>query len=159
MKAVRLYLDVDGVILHETVSPLGANVERTVALATGSVTVKYTKEVLDELWAFTTELVWLTTWVENDALDYLDAAIGLQPGEWLPIPKRDSAGRLPAGWKREALLADQVRRPGPFVWVDDEDAEPIDTDQPHLIIKTRPHLGITPREIDSIFNFAALHYD
>jgi hypothetical protein len=156
MTITRVYLDIDGVLFHDKVSAWGANVRRKIRLPTGEITVLYAQELLDELstLATLTEIVWLTTWLDNHSLKILAQEVGLPAGVELPSPQRDGSGRLRTGWKLDALMADQAARPGPFIWVDDEDATDIVGNEPHLIVSPRARLGLTPAEMRSIYEFA-----
>lgn len=168
--APRLYLDVDG-----CVCPFGRPDAAWGAAASASVFVDYGDraatydvhwapaliDALDGLRAeFALELIWLTTWMEVDAVRRLlvPELNGLGGGRILPsTPGPRSSGEARGWWKAQRILDDQDATAGPFIWVDDSEVElhgwkvlGATAGTPSLMIPPHPMVGLRPDDIHSM---------
>ena len=168
--APRLYLDVDGCIC-----PFGRPDAAWGAAASASVFVEYGDRAAtyDVVWApaligaldglraeFALELVWLTTWVEVDAVRRLlvPKLGGLANGRILPLtPGPRSSGETRGWWKAQRLLEDQAAKAGPFIWTDDSEVElhgwkvlGATAGTPSLMIPPHPMVGLRPDDIHAM---------
>jgi hypothetical protein len=117
--------------------------------------------------------VWTTTWQEY-APAVLAPALGWLAGSRARYLNSDhhqdaDSTEFSLLWKSKAVLEDQEMGPGPFIWIDDElqdrvimyrytETELVRTSPtPHLMIGTKDHLGITPRQMDEIKAFIDQH--
>lgn len=112
------------------------------------------------------ELVWSTTWNYLNAVDLLPVHLhGLANGRVLHANLNHSArGKAEwTAWKAEAIIADQILNPRPFVWVDDNaprywgDHVSKNVDVPHLIVIPDSLHGLTEADLKSIEAFLAEH--
>lgn len=159
----RLFLDIDGVI-NAPNPPWPSTTTFTISDHRGSgYVVNYPITVapamvaeIDQLRAdFDLELVILSTWLENRAIitDLTTALGALRGGRLLTVPRPKLSGWRPPTWKRDALLGDLDREPGPFIWVDDQDV-PVHgafvkgaLEVPSLLLASEPEHGITPGDV------------
>jgi len=125
-----LYLDFDGVVnakkpIHNLVSKFEIAINGSAHLApvnyiTFSPTVVATLDDLRE--KYNMELVWLTTWNEEDHVLKLSEPLGgLHDGRVLTADLNKAAVNKSewTRWKAKAIIADQLKSPKPFVWIDD----------------------------------------
>lgn len=152
---MRLYLDVDGVLVPFCSPPLlfddwsdekGIRLSRTMGAALCNLAV---------------EVVWLTTW-RDAANEHISPYF-----DWPALPVLDRKHEV-MWWKLEALLRDHPADT-PFVWIDDELDERradllwlIDNrldalDVPYLLVSPSAHIGLTPGEIDLVARFVDEH--
>lgn len=155
-----LYLDFDGVFnatepQHDVVEKFiikvkGSSNFRTENHITFSPTVVGLIEQLRQ--QYKAELVWLTTWNENNTVLRLAEHLGgLDHGRVLPanLHTRQVGKKDWTQWKAEAILADQQENPRPFVWVDDNAHTYWDnyvkghTQQVSLFVSPRSRHGLT----------------
>ncbi|MFS0885126.1 HAD domain-containing protein [Aeromicrobium sp. 179-A 4D2 NHS] len=119
MANVRLYLDVDGVI--NAWSPFGdftsGDDRYRRARAAGTV-VTYRPVVVDAINTLSrsgVEVLWLTTWKEQDRAE-LTRALGFE--QFRGLTREQENGLW---WKTAAILNDfEQRGPAPFIWADDD---------------------------------------
>lgn len=145
----RLYLDIDGVIIADN-SPF-----ETISL---NPLESYAPEVVERLGNTGLELVLLSTWGKRasyltERIEPLSAA-SIDP-TYLPNTQIIH--------KRDALIADQLKSPAPFVWVDDmitDWARRIVAKKlsvPKLLIKPDEETGLNDSELKRIEAFAYQH--
>ncbi|MDY7528122.1 MULTISPECIES: HAD domain-containing protein [unclassified Cryobacterium] len=166
--AARLYLDIDG-----CVCPFGRPDSGWGPATSASVFVDYGEDrtiTYDVVWApalidslerlraeFSIDLVWVTTWVEADAVrrflvphlgGLADARILRLP----PGPRRP--GETRGWWKAQRILEDQASNASPFIWVDDSEVElhgwkvlGATIGIPSLMIPPHPMVGLRPDDI------------
>jgi hypothetical protein len=126
MSAVRLYLDIDGVLNAWHPEDAWPDSEiRNVDVAVdidgyrGLAGLTWAADLIDALASLDVELVWATTWT-TDAPTVAAGAFGFGAGQRFLSPL-DGRMRAPSiAWKEEAVIADQLASPSPFIWVDDE---------------------------------------
>jgi predicted AlkP superfamily phosphohydrolase/phosphomutase len=164
-----LYLDFDGVFnakepLHDAVKKFTIKVDgssnfRAENHITFSPTVVSSIEQLRH--KYHAELVWLTTWNENNTVLRLAEHLGgLDHGRVLPakLHTKQVAKKAWTQWKAEAILTDQRKNPRPFVWVDDNAHNYWDnyvkgqTKSVSLFISPRSRHGLT---LDNILDIKA----
>ena len=130
MFTTTLYLDFDGVVnakhpTHELIAKFTIAIKDSLNLAplnyiTFSPTVVETIDRLRE--QYNVELVWLTTWNEKDDVLKLSKPLGgLHGGRVLlaNLNQKSINKSEWTHWKAEAIIADQLTSPRPFVWIDD----------------------------------------
>jgi hypothetical protein len=170
MYDATLYLDFDGVFnakkpLHESVEQFIIKVENSINFRPENLIV-FSPTVVKTIEAFrheyNAELVWLTTWNENNTVLRLAEYLGgLDNGRVLPanlhtaqVGKRDWTQ-----WKAEAILTDQDFNARPFVWVDDNAHQywgeyvKKSIHENSLFIEPVSHNGLTISELDKIDGF------
>jgi len=163
----RLYLDVDGVINAMTerraqdfsavdVTVFGNGMRMTYPILYNQNILNGLQQLRNE---FNMELVWLTTWLEDDAILTLVAKLGtIYDGRLLPIPQRRLSGRS-AAWKVNALLADLNNDPVPYIWVDDVDIHfygekaKSESAERALHISPQPNRGLEMSDLDAMRAF------
>jgi hypothetical protein len=133
----RLYLDVDGVINASRPDPAWRK--------TATASVPFERDspqnptTFEITWApalvtalnglrdeFDVELVWLSTWNEraNVTANLVPVPGGLRDGRMIPYsPQSRPAMEANGWWKARAIIADQIRSPTPFIWMDDVEVE------------------------------------
>jgi hypothetical protein len=165
----KIFLDVDGV-LNRFTDPSTAGLEEVRVAAPNAIgemrtySLTVNRPILVALDALVTEtnadLVWLTSWNANSAINLLVERLDLlHGGRVLPNPlPRFGGGYLPR-WKVEALLRDQRNRLAPFVWIDDENGGSLARQArrtfavPSLIITPDGAQGLTTQHLESISEF------
>lgn len=148
----RLYLDLDGVIHApepETESEVvEVEIDESRYLRPVSV-VRYSPTIvkrLDEIIrTYNVELVWLTTWNENDHVLKLPVLFkALSGGRVIPPAFNHEATNKKewTQWKADAIIEEQTLTPVPFVWVDDN-AHASHSENVHVIVGVVPQLHLT----------------
>ena len=166
----RLYLDVDGVLNARNAKFIWGEATST------SMTIHHPGGYTDDFtihWApdlilalevlrtkFDVELVWLTTWNENNfVLTHLVPTIqGLAGGRVLPYdPPFNPVIEASGWWKGRGLIKDQAASPTPFIWIDDQEVSlhgqkvlTKTTGTPSLLIPTSPIAGLTPEHLEQM---------
>jgi hypothetical protein len=125
-----MYLDFDGVFNapeppYDDIKTFTVNVKDSVHLREVS-TITFSPAVVEHIEVirerFDVELVWLTSWNDdNHILAVAPFMAGLDKGRVLKAKLNHDANNSHDWtiWKAEAILADQMEHPTPFVWVDD----------------------------------------
>jgi len=138
----RLYLDVDGVINAQM--PYGWG-----KLAKGKAAgwrIRWAPRMIDALAAMDVELVWTTTW-RDEAVTELAPLIGWG-GHGRVLHPLDGDLIWPSiDWKFDAVRADQIGNPSPYIWLDDE-LEAQHKRHGGLVVTVPSVTGISPRLID-----------
>jgi hypothetical protein len=154
----RLYLDVDGVILPFA-RPDAAELPFEMKPANGLE--YYSPDVVSRLGNTCLSLVWCTTWEEKGLKELVESMGALCEGRQLELPSTIE-GVTRISQKLDAIVADQVNDPAPFVWVDDGITDDerqrvvnIFMATPHLIIQPDKMTGINQIQLSLIESFAA----
>ena len=165
----RMFLDVDGVLNAPRAGEIwgevrkitvtfsrGAGYKERYTLTIGLGLIDALEDLKDRL-----DIVWATTWCEDDAIHTLTHKLGrLRGNRALPYPRRQAVdgtrnGLTPLFWKRDALATD-LRENGPvpgFIWADDEFAlagiAPVlkEFETSSLLIKPVADYGLTPEHL------------
>ncbi|KQO98116.1 HAD domain-containing protein [Leifsonia sp. Leaf264] len=167
----RLYLDFDGCIN----APLAFALWDEKAVAYAGTTQAVFKiqwapdmvRALDKIITeFDVELVWVTTWCEDDSI-LTGVVPNLNANEDLPgissgrvMPYVDGGWDGAGWWKRDGIIADQVASPAPFIWVDDFEVAPhgpfvlqaVGT-TPSLLVEPQFDFGLKPAHLTQIREF------
>lgn len=154
MFKTTLYLDFDGVLnakkpAHALISKFTIAIKDSLNLApVNHVTFSpYVIHSLDKIRVqYQLELVWLTTWNEkNDVLKLSAPLGGLHNGRVLVANLNQKALNKKewTQWKADAIIADQLSTPRPFVWVDDN-AHQFHSEIVNAETKIVPSLFLTP---------------
>ena len=165
----RLFLDIDGVVnaprpgWPETTTFTVSDHRGAGYVINYSITVAPAMVAeIDRLRAdHDLELVILSTWLENPAMvaDLTRALGALRGGRLLTAPRPKLSGWRPPTWKRDAVLGDLDRKPGPFIWADDEEVAahgPIvkaALQLPSLMIAPDPARGLTRAHLAAVRTF------
>jgi hypothetical protein len=166
MTAVRLYLDIDGVI--NAPYPEGAWPLSEVGTAEvpvdfgggcyGKARLEWARKLIEHLAALDVDLVWATTWT-SEAPTVAADVFGIGAGHRFLTP---IDGRLifpTISWKEQAVTADQSRSPSPFIWVDDELTPDHGQRMGALfpgrvcVVTSDEWTGITPAQVDRMTAF------
>lgn len=148
-------LDVDGVLNARDNRWGEAPARRHVRLSTGEeYRISWAPDLVKAIRGLASDpridLVWLTSW--GPEVDILESLWGL-PELTRGIPERLRTWEVP---DVKLAYARRVASSGrPWVWCDDEVAEPIDGPGPHLAIRPSRRHGLTPGHIDAIRGFLA----
>lgn len=154
---VTLFMDVDGCLNAR--SPFGWGARRTAVVtdtAGDRIRITWAPRLVEQLAALDVDLVFVTTWLE-DATGVLADAIGwgsharvLRPPAGLTWPS--------IGWKADAVAADQMVNPSPFIWVDDELSDRHRNLWPDaMLISPFDHIGLTPAHLEQMREFTHTH--
>lgn len=173
-KKVRMYFDFDGVF--NAPEPPYADVEKFSVEVNGSAhlapvnNITYSPSVVNRIERlranFNVELVWLSSWNdENHILAVAPFMAGLHEGRVIDAALNHAADNSHdwTFWKAEAILADQLADPCPFVWVDDNAPRyhglRITSDLENIskkIIVPDSKTGLTISDLDEIESFIKL---
>lgn len=170
-----LYLDWDGVVnffgsraqyrkrsgfsymRRGSASPL-QNLAWSAGYQLGPFSMNWSAELLRKLAELPVEIAALTTW--RDSFSQLIAATDWELDNYRVIDwKNGPAGSEHAG-KVDALIADQLANPRPFIWADDE-AHKYYTEEkrgllshiPQLLIEPNEDIGLTMSDYHSMVDF------
>jgi len=165
-----LYLDFDGVL--NAVEPQHDKVENFVIKIENSLNflpetfIVYSPNVVETLERlreqYKMELVWLTTWNENNTVLRLAEHLkGLDHGRVLPANLHTAkvGKREWTQWKAEAILEDQKASERPFIWVDDNahkywgEAVNEGTEASSLFVTPNSTWGLTKNNLDKMEQF------
>ncbi len=111
---------------------------------------------------YDSELVWSTTWNFQHAVLLVPEHVGgLANGRVLEAKLNEAAvdNREWTKWKAEAIIADQLLNPRPFVWIDDNAHThwgahvKESTSAPSLFISTESEVGLTLDELVTVESF------
>lgn len=164
---VRIYQDVDGVLNAQM--PYGwGRLQNGHAKTNGTeYRIRWAPNMVTQLDLLDADRVWATTWCE-DAEASIRPLLGLSPAERVLMPLSGVVTFPSVDWKIEAIVEDQLANPSPFIWLEDEAWDPFTLD-PELVpgkiasdlggyvplINSR--LGITPKHMDEMQEYIALH--
>jgi hypothetical protein len=149
-----IYLDVDGAISALS-STHGFGDGRTFRLDGFRLTLSQRLGI--RLRSLDAEIRWLTTWAEQ--ANEVGARMGLPT---LPLAAPPPAGATSSGpWKLDIVRKQVEEERRPFVWIDDDaigrqaEAWASSCGVPSLLLRPKPHRGLTPADLDAIEHFIA----
>lgn len=172
MFATTLYLDFDGVFnakqpKHDRIEQFIISVENSINFLPQNLIIfspTVVEWVENHRTQYNAELVWLTSWNENNTVlrlsDYLG---GLDNGRVLPanLHTEQVSRKEWTQWKAEAILKDQQANQRPFVWVDDNahahwgDHVKNNTVAPSLFLTPQSAHGLQVEELKQMDDFLA----
>jgi hypothetical protein len=118
----RLYLDFDGVVNVDAPAhnwEYSAVRQTSVTVNSQTYILRWAEDLVKALKELPVELVWTTTWT-NYAPKFLGPALGYGSDSRFLQPLNGRLDYPTINWKQEAVIADQMSSPSPFLWVDDE---------------------------------------
>ncbi|UDL15966.1 phosphatase [Microbacterium phage Pumpernickel] len=161
MSTVKLYLDVDGVV--NLFPKKGENKSGWDSLSRGKVSqfhITWAPDMIEALRGLGVELVWTTMWMEW-APQHLSRLIGYGSEARYLVPLGEGQPQWPTIlWKHKAVHVDQLEKPSPFIWLDDEmsrEQRLWAESMGGLAIRTNETQGITPDIVALMREYVAKH--
>jgi hypothetical protein len=151
----RFYADFDGVFGALYADRVWPFVERSDVIIDGGHRIPVVwapglVRAVDGLCAeFGLEIVWVTSWCEDDAIrrQFVPMINGLRSARALPYSPEDGSGE----WKLRAIIRDQERSPSPFIWADDVEVavhgSSLPVGVPQLLVAPRTSFGLGPAHV------------
>lgn len=153
MAFVKLYLDVDGVVLPFDKNP------KLQSVTWLNKNEYYYSDIIKSIGHFGLDIYWLTSRREQEVNQLKDANSILSATTYLQLPTAPNTPRIIQ--KLFTLLQDQ-QTPTPFIWADDDITPNLSKIldkkhlMPHLLIKPDKVAGLTANDICAIDNFTKL---
>jgi hypothetical protein len=152
MEKTRLYLDVDGV-LNASFPDQNWGVRNFGQASAGDAVwgIVWAPELITALAELDVELVWTTTWRDDDKSGLADLLGWGHHGRVLHPSAENIWPSI--DWKFEAVINDQLASPGRFIWVDDELDNGV-REATHrvfpmaLLLEADPVKGVTKEQIE-----------